>query len=258
MRPQNVFFFFSENAGAIRAMGKKKEWHASPLPQSPAQSERERGREREREREREQEQKRERERERKRKREQKKRKKQKKERKRERERDGGEPPRVGIPKIRKQTLRKNIFRELFFLRNYENNLYENKLSEKYSHKITHLARNSWQKITQNNFQGIIFVIISCQSVGAIGTAIPCSAIGGGGRAVGPLSSHRRSGKGSRIQHRGPPASDSLARAARKGVENSAPGKYPVLLFLGFFENTKENLKNTKDFLTLRTLKNPVK
>ena len=30
---------------------------------------------------------------------------------------------------------------------------------------------------------------------------------------------------------------------------------PVLLFLGLFENTKENLKNTKDFLTLRTLKN---
>ena len=33
---------------------------------------------------------------------------------------------------------------------------------------------------------------------------------------------------------------------------------PVLLFLGLFENTKENLKNTKDFLTLRTLKNPAK
>ena len=29
----------------------------------------------------------------------------------------------------------------------------------------------------------------------------------------------------------------------------------VLLFLGLFENTKENLKSTKDFLTLRTLKN---
>ena len=29
---------------------------------------------------------------------------------------------------------------------------------------------------------------------------------------------------------------------------------PVLLFLGLFENAKENLKNTKDFLTLRTLK----
>ena len=30
---------------------------------------------------------------------------------------------------------------------------------------------------------------------------------------------------------------------------------PVLLFLGLFENSKENLKNTKDLLTLRTLKN---
>ena len=71
----------------------KKEWHASPLPQSQARSGRERERERERERARARARYRESE--------------------RERERDGGEPPRAGSPKTRKQTLRKNLFRELF-------------------------------------------------------------------------------------------------------------------------------------------------
>ena len=34
--------------------------------------------------------------------------------------------------------------------------------------------------------------------------------------------------------------------------------YPVLPFLGLSENAKENLKNTKEFLTSRTLKTPEK
>ena len=43
-----------------------------------------------------------------------------------------------------------------------------------------------------------------------------------------------------------------------GEDQKILGVFPVLLFLGLFENTKENLENTKDFLTLRTLKNPGK
>ena len=54
-----------------------------------------------------------------------------------------------------------------------------------------------------------------------------------------------------------------SRGQKKKSEKTPFGKhrlepFPVLLFLGLFENTKENLKNTKDFLTVRTLKNPVK
>ena len=45
---------------------------------------------------------------------------------------------------------------------------------------------------------------------------------------------------------------------RKNGLDSLFFNHPVLLSLGLFENTKEDLKNTKDFLTVRTLKNPLK
>ena len=92
MCPQDVFFF--ANAGAIGPMGKKKCVVREPtLLQSESQSEREREQEREQHRERERE-------------------KTKTKKKTGANTEAGKPPTAGIQrKLRKQTLRNNIFRD---------------------------------------------------------------------------------------------------------------------------------------------------
>ena len=48
----------------------------------------------------------------------------------------------------------------------------------------------------------------------------------------------------------------VAQELKRNQKPEPSEPFPVLLFLGLFENTKENLKNTKDFLILRTQESP--
>ena len=119
-------------------MDKKKREAREPAPESQARSEREQESEGESENESE------------------------RERERDRRKTEANPPEQAFQKYENKPYAK-IFTGSYFAK-LRNKFYKNKFSENYLQKITHSARNSGNNITQNNSQGIIIVIISCQSV----------------------------------------------------------------------------------------------
>ena len=136
--------FFLKMPAQLALWARKKVVAREPTPTvtgTKRERERERGREREWERDRE------------------------RKRERERETDGSEPPTAGIPKIRKQNLRKNIFRELFC------KIAKTNFTKINSRRIIYgnyaFGTEFLKKITQKISQGIIVVIISCQSVNVL-------------------------------------------------------------------------------------------
>ena len=128
MRPQNGFFFFSENAGAIGAMDKTKRVAREPAPTVTGTKQaraRERGRERERERERDRE--------------------------RDRRKTEANPREQAFQKYENKPYAK-IFSGSYFAK-LRKQIVRNTFSENYLRKITHW-HVSPEKITQNNFQRI--------------------------------------------------------------------------------------------------------